>query len=32
MVSKILKDLKAGGYIDIDKKRIEVLRPLPERW
>lgn len=32
MVSKILKDLKAGGYIEIDKKRIEVLRPLPERW
>ena len=32
MVSKILKDLKMGGYIDIDKKRIEVLKPLPERW
>jgi CRP/FNR family cyclic AMP-dependent transcriptional regulator len=32
MVSKILKDLRAGGYIEIDKKRIEVLKPLPERW
>ena len=32
MVSKILKDLRSGGYIEIDKKRIEVLRPLPERW
>ena len=32
MVSKILKDLKAGGYIAVDQKRIEVLRPLPEHW
>lgn len=32
MVSKILKDLRAGGYIEIDKKRIAVLKPLPEHW
>jgi CRP/FNR family cyclic AMP-dependent transcriptional regulator len=32
MVSKILKDLKLGGYIEIEKKRIVILRPLPERW
>lgn len=32
MVSKILKDLKLGGYIDTDQKRIEVLKPLPEHW
>ena len=32
MVSKILKDLKVGGYIEIDKKRIVLLKTLPERW
>jgi CRP/FNR family cyclic AMP-dependent transcriptional regulator len=32
MVSKILKDLKLGQYIEIEKKRIVVLKPLPERW
>ena len=32
MVSRILKDLKAGGYISIDKKRIIVHQKLPDRW
>jgi CRP/FNR family cyclic AMP-dependent transcriptional regulator len=32
MVSKILKELKAGGYIEIADKRIVLLRSLPERW
>jgi CRP/FNR family cyclic AMP-dependent transcriptional regulator len=32
MVSKILKDLKLGGYIEIDKKRIFILKALPEKW
>jgi CRP/FNR family cyclic AMP-dependent transcriptional regulator len=32
MVSKILKDLRVGGYLEIDKKRIVLLRPLPDRW
>ena len=32
MVSKILKDLRVGGYLEIEKKRIILLRPLPERW
>ena len=32
MVSKILKDLRKGGYIDIDNHRILVLRKLPEKW
>lgn len=32
MVSRILKDLKTGGYISIDKKRITIQQKLPPRW
>lgn len=32
MVSKILKDLRVGGYIAVEKKRIVLLRPLPASW
>ena len=32
MVSKILKDLKNGGYISSDGKSIIIERPLPSGW
>ena len=32
MVSRIIKDLKTGGYISIDKKRIIINQELPARW
>jgi CRP/FNR family cyclic AMP-dependent transcriptional regulator len=32
MVSRILKDLTAGGYISIDAKRITVHKKLPASW
>lgn len=32
MVSRILKDLKTGGYISIDKKRITIQQKLPSHW
>jgi CRP/FNR family cyclic AMP-dependent transcriptional regulator len=32
MVSRILKDLKAGGYISVDKKCITIHQKLPQRW
>jgi CRP/FNR family cyclic AMP-dependent transcriptional regulator len=32
MVSRILKDLRAGGYISLDGKRIVIHQKLPERW
>ncbi len=32
MVSRILKDLAAGGYISIDAKHVTVHRKLPARW
>jgi len=32
MVSKILKDLRVGGYLSIEGKRFIIERPLPARW
>jgi CRP/FNR family cyclic AMP-dependent transcriptional regulator len=32
MVSKILKELRVGGYISIEKKRILIRERLPARW
>lgn len=32
MVSRLLKDLEKGGYIELGVKRITLLRKLPARW
>jgi CRP/FNR family cyclic AMP-dependent transcriptional regulator len=32
MISKIFKDLSAGGYISIDHKRITINKTPPRRW
>ena len=32
MVSKILKDLRAGGYLSVEDKRYVINRKLPARW
>ena len=32
MISRIFKDLKLGGYIDVENKRIIIRKPLPARW
>ena len=32
MITLILKELKQGGYIDTDRKRIVLKKRLPERW
>lgn len=32
MVSRILKDLRAGGYIDLEGKRIVIKQRIPDRW
>jgi CRP/FNR family cyclic AMP-dependent transcriptional regulator len=32
MISRILKDLKIGGYIDVQDKQITISETLPERW
>jgi CRP/FNR family cyclic AMP-dependent transcriptional regulator len=32
MVSRIVRDLGAGGYISIEGKRIRILKKLPANW
>ena len=32
MVSRILKDLERGGYIDVVGKRLSILKTLPAHW
>ncbi|MBC7601931.1 MAG: Crp/Fnr family transcriptional regulator [Ramlibacter sp.] len=32
MVSRLLKDLEKGGYIELGVKRITLLKKLPTRW
>ncbi len=32
MVSRLLKDLEKGGYIDLGVRRITLLKKLPPRW
>lgn len=32
MVSRIFKDLVAGGYIRLDNRRIVITKGLPKRW
>ena len=32
MVSRILSDLSAGGYIAVETKRVVLLRKLPASW
>jgi CRP/FNR family cyclic AMP-dependent transcriptional regulator len=32
MVSRILKDLRMGGYLGLEDRRIVILRKLPSAW
>ncbi len=32
MVNRLLQDLARGGYIDMGRERIVLLKPLPPRW
>jgi hypothetical protein len=32
MVSRVIKELTAGGYISIDAKHITVHKKLPANW
>lgn len=32
MVSRLLKDLEKGGYVELGVKKITLLRKLPARW
>jgi CRP/FNR family transcriptional regulator, cyclic AMP receptor protein len=32
MVNRVLKDLETGGYIEIERRCIYLVKPLPKRW
>jgi CRP/FNR family cyclic AMP-dependent transcriptional regulator len=32
MVNRLLQDLVRGGYIEVTRERIVLLKPLPARW
>jgi CRP/FNR family transcriptional regulator, cyclic AMP receptor protein len=32
MVSRLMKDLERGGYVAIAPGRLQLLKPLPQRW
>jgi CRP/FNR family cyclic AMP-dependent transcriptional regulator len=32
MVSRIFKELKVGGYIEVEKKQVIIKKQLPSRW
>lgn len=32
MVSRILKDLRAGGHTSLEGKRIVINKTIPDRW
>jgi CRP-like cAMP-binding protein len=32
MVSRILKELRTGGYIEVQKKHIVIKEKLPHGW
>lgn len=32
MISRLLKDLRKGGYLGGGERRYEIVRPLPPRW
>jgi CRP/FNR family transcriptional regulator, cyclic AMP receptor protein len=32
MVSRILRDLTAGGYVAVESKKIRIIKKLPQHW
>jgi CRP/FNR family cyclic AMP-dependent transcriptional regulator len=32
MVSKVLKELEKGGYVEVGRRRLRLLRPLAAKW
>jgi len=32
MVGRVLRDLARGGYIEVSRRRVTILRKLPRRW
>ena len=32
MVSKLMKDLERGGYVEAGRRRVRLLKRLPQKW
>ena len=32
MISRVMKDLERGGYVEVGRRRIVLLKPLPAKW
>ena len=32
MISRVMKDLVRGGYIEVGRRRVVILKPLPAKW
>jgi CRP/FNR family cyclic AMP-dependent transcriptional regulator len=32
MVSRILRELTAGGYVAVESKKIRIIKKLPQHW
>ena len=32
MVSRLMKDLERGGYVQVHDNRYRLVKPLPQRW
>jgi CRP/FNR family transcriptional regulator, cyclic AMP receptor protein len=32
MVSRLLRDLEKGGYINVDKRSMTLVKKLPAKW
>jgi hypothetical protein len=32
MVSRVLKELESGGYLEFSREGVVLHRPLPESW
>jgi DNA-binding transcriptional regulator YhcF (GntR family) len=32
MVNRIFRELERGGYVQVARRRITLLKPLPARW
>jgi len=32
MVSRVMKDLERGGYVECGRRRVVLRRPLPAKW
>jgi CRP/FNR family cyclic AMP-dependent transcriptional regulator len=32
MISRVMKDLENGGYVEVSRRRVHIRKPLPDKW